>query len=178
MKVVIFIAVAICIIIAVGTLAASATPSRTDGISKAALALAGRQARLEAIDYGSIYWDGEMSVDEWLKSLVSHHARAITWTGGKCELINDLRPRIDAAAWPYCAQATISLVHPKERNDAPMIEIYLEKPSHGHPGAAYAFRSLMMARDNGPDYLRFRKEFEAEWDERFQPDPSRTRCTD
>ena len=36
----------------------------------------------------------------------------------------------------------------------------------------------MMTRDDGHDYLRFRREFEAEWDERFQPDPSRTRCTD
>jgi len=63
-------------------------------------------------------------------------------------------------------------------NDKPMIEIYLENPNQGHSGAAYAFRSMMMTRDDGPDYLRFRKDFEAEWDERFRSAPSRTRCTD
>ena len=35
-----------------------------------------------------------------------------------------------------------------------------------------------MTRDDGPDYLRFRKDFEAEWDERFPPDPSAPRCQD
>ena len=119
-----------------------------------------------------------MSVEEWLKALVGHHARAITWTGGKCELVNDLHPGIDTAAWAYCAQATISLFHPKERDDKPMIEIYLEKPDHGHSGAAYAFRSIIMTRDDGPDYLRFRKDFEAEWDDRFPPDPTAPRCQD
>jgi len=44
-----------------------------------------------------------------------------------------------------CA-ATISLVHPKQRDDEPMIEIYFEKPDQGHVGSAYAFRSLMMTR--------------------------------
>ena len=45
-------------------------------------------------------------------------------------------------------------------------------------GSAYAFRSLMMTRDDGPDYLRFRKDFEAECDERFPRDPSAPRCQD
>ena len=178
MRVAIFIAVAICTVVAVAMLAASAKPSRTNGISGAALAAAGRQATLKTIDYGSIYCDSEMSVEEWLKAVVGHNARVITWTGGKCELVNDPQLGIDAAAWPYCALATISLVHPKERNDKPMIEIYLEKPNHGRSGTAYAFRSMMMTRDDGPDYLRFRKDFEAEWDERFRSAPSRIGCTD
>ena len=138
---------------------------------------AGRR-RVKAIDYGSDYCDGEMTAQEWLTALVAHYSRAIAWTGGKCVLVNTLHPGIDTAAWPYCAQATISLVHPKQRDDEPMIEIYFEKPDNGHVGSAYAFRSLMMTRDDGPDYLRFRKDFEAEWDERFPPDPSTPRCQD
>ena len=143
-----------------------------------ALAAAGREATLKAIDYGSDHCDSEMTAQEWLTALVGHHARAITWTGGKCELVNTLHPGIDTAAWPYCARATISLVHPKQRDDKPMIEIYSEKPDHGHVGKAYAFRSLMMTRDDGPDYLRFREDFEAEWDGRFSPDPAARRCQD
>ena len=158
--------------------AGTAEPARTAPVSKAALAKAGREARLKAIDYGSDYCDGELSVEAWLKALVGRHARAITWTGGACKLVNDLQPGIDAAEWPYCAQATVTLVRPKQPDDKPMIEIYLEKPDHGRPGAAYAFRSLMMTRDGGPDYLRFRKDFQAAWDERFPPDPAAPRCQD
>jgi hypothetical protein len=118
-----------------------------------------------------------MTVDAWLKALVGNHARAITWTGGGCKLVNDLNP-IDAAKWPWCAQATVLLVQPKRRDDNPMVEIYFEKPDHGRPGAAYAFRSVMMTRDGGPDYSRFRKDFEAEWHERFPRDPGAVACED
>jgi hypothetical protein len=59
-----------------------------------------------------------------------------------------------------------------------VIEIYFEKPDHGHPGVAYAFRSIMMTSDDGPDCERFRKDFEAKWDERFPPVPSTIRCQD
>jgi hypothetical protein len=38
-----------------------------------------------------------------------------------------------------CAQATITLVHPKDRRDSPLIEIYFEKRVQGRPGAAHAF---------------------------------------
>jgi len=93
------------------------------------------------------------------------------------ERVNDLNP-IDAAKWPWCAQATVLLVRPKRRDDNPMVEIYFEKPDHGRPGAAYAFRSVMMTRDGGPDYSRFRKDFEAEWHERFPRDPGAVACED
>jgi hypothetical protein len=159
-------------------IASGAEPSPSTRIAKAALAAAGRETTLKAIDYGWDYCDSEVTAGAWLKALVGRNARAITWTGGKCELVNNMHPGIDAAAWPYCAQATISLVHPKARGDQPMIEIYLEKPDHGRPGAAYAFRSLMMTRDDGPDYERFRKDFKAQWNERFPPDPGASRCQD
>ncbi len=102
--------------------------------------------------------------------------RAINWTGGKCQLVNKLNPLDAGGQW--CAQATISLVHPKGRNDKPTIEIYLESPKNGQPGAAYAFRSFMMTRDGDGDYLRFRKDFEAEWRERFQPETTPPACED
>jgi len=157
-------------------LAAAAEP--TQSVSNAALANAGRQATLKMIDYGAKYCDGASTVEAWLKALVGTEARSITWSGGKCVLVNDMRPGIDASSWPYCAQATITLVHPKDRGDSPLIEIYLEKPIHGRPGAAYAFRSLMVTRDDGPDYGRFRKDFEAQWDERFPPGSGAHRCKD
>ena len=157
-------------------LAAAAEP--TQSVSNAALANAGRQATLKMIDYGGKYCDGAAAVEAWLKALLGTEARSITWSGGKCVLVNDMRPGIDASSWPYCAQATITLVHPKDRGDSPLIEIYLEKPIHGRPGAAYAFRSLMVTRDDGPDYGRFRKDFEAQWDERFPPGSGAHRCKD
>ena len=54
-----------------------------------------------------------MTVDAWLKALVGNHARAITWTGGACKLVNDLNP-IVAAKWPWCAQATVLLSNPRD----------------------------------------------------------------
>jgi hypothetical protein len=158
----------------------SATPLATaQSVSNAALADAGRTATLKMIDYGSDYCDGASSVEAWLKALVGAHARSITWSGGKCVLVNDMRPGIDASSWPYCAQARITLVRPKDRRDTPLIEIYLEKPVGGRPGRAYAFRSEMMTRDGDLDYGRFRKDFEALWDERFPPGPeSSPRCKD
>jgi hypothetical protein len=170
--------IAAMMVLAAAPSAAGSEASKRPLVSHAALAAAGRRATLKAIDYGHDYCDGSMSVAEWLKQLVGNRARGITWTGGTCALVNNLRPGFDAATWPYCAQATVLLARPKRRDDKPMIEIYFEQPSHGRPGAAYAFRSLMMTRDDGPDYLRFRKDFEAEWDDRFPPAPSAARCRD
>ena len=55
-----------------------------------------------------------------MKALVGNHARAITWTGGACKLVNDLNA-IDP--WPWCAQATVLLVQLKRRDDNLMVEI-------------------------------------------------------
>ena len=136
-------------------------------VSDAALAAAGRHAALKSIDYGESRCDGDMSVAAWLTSLAGRNARAITWTGGVCRLVNDMRPGIDASSWPWCAQATITLAHPKSRDDMPVVEIYLDAPVAGREGAARAFRSIMMTRDDGWDYQRGRRDFEALWRERF-----------
>ena len=147
------------------------------GVSGGALIAAGKQATLKMIDYGRDLCDGGMTVEAWLKELVGKQARGIAWTGGNCVLVNDMRPGIDAASWPYCAQATITLLHPKNRKDTPVIEIYFEKPEQGRPGKAYAFRGAMETRD-GPDYIRFRKDFEGAWNERFDSQPPTPRCDD
>src|SRR5215470_19463500 len=155
-------------------LLALVTPAAANAetVSKAALAAAGRQATLDMIDYGSHYCDGETTVEAWLNALVGTRARSISWAGGQCVLVHNMRPGFDASSWPYCAQATVTLVHPRGKGDAPLIEIYFEKPDHGRPGAAYAFRGTMMSRDGGPEYIRFRKDFEAMWNDRFPPDPA------
>ncbi len=140
--------------------------------------MAGRRATLKAIDYGEDRCDAAVTVDAWLKGLAGKQARAIVWSGGPCVLVNDMRPGIDASSWPYCAQATITLVHPKSKDDTPLVEIYLEKPEHGRPGRAYAFPGALMTRDGDGDYIRFSKDFEAGWRERFPPNGTPPGCKD
>ena len=112
---------------------------------------------------------------QWLKRLSVKQARSLAWSGGECDMPSF--SGIDVKNWPYCAQAEITLVHPKASGDTPEIEIYFEQPAHGKPGVAYAFRSIIMTRDDGPDYARFRKDFEAEWRGRF-PDTAAPACED
>ena len=159
-----------------GPLPAAAQPSQ--GVTSTALVTAARQTTLKMIDYGEDRCDGDTTVEAWLASLVAREARTITWTGGKCVLVNDMRPGIDASSWPYCAQATITLAKPKNRKDQPIVEIYFEKPDQGRPGKAYAFRGTMETRDDGPDYIRFRRDFEAVWEERFPSPSAKPRCKD
>jgi hypothetical protein len=165
---------AMLMLVWVAPVAVKAEPSKNPHMSKAALIAAARQAPLKSIDYGQDYCDGDVTVDAWLKALVGKEARNITWTGGECELVNPYGTLIDAKEWPYCAQATVTLKHPQGRTGRAVIEIYLEKPVDGRPGVAYAFRS--MTETIG--YLRSRKEFEADWDDRFPPPPTETRCKD
>lgn len=159
----------------VWALSAAAQPAQP--VPAANLIAAGKQATLRMIDYGRDLCDGDVTVEAWLKALVGKQARGIAWTGGNCVLVNDMRPGIDASSWSYCAQATMTLVHPKNREDTPVIEIYFEKPERGRPGKAYAFRAAMDTKD-GPDYIRFRKDFEGAWNERFDSQPATPRCDD
>ena len=91
-------------------------------VTSAALIAAGKSAAVRLIDYGEERCDGDTTVEAWLTALVGKEARRIAWTGGKCVLVNDLRPGIDASSWPYCAQATITLVRPMNRNDSPIVD--------------------------------------------------------
>ena len=154
----------------------AAKSSTTHGVANTSLAAAARNATLKDIDYGTAYCDSASTIEEWLNGLAGRASRGITWTGGKCQLINDLNPLDAGGRW--CAQAGILLVHPKDQDDEPTIEIYLEAPKNGRPGRAYAFRSVMKTRDGDWDYLRSRKEFEAEWRERFPSDTNMPICED
>jgi hypothetical protein len=165
---------ALAVVIALAPLPLAAQSA--GGITKAALAAAGRQATLKQIDYGEDYCDSAMTVEAWLKALVGKQARTIAWTGGDCVLVSDMRPGIDASKWAYCAQATITLTTPKNRKDVPVVEIYFEKPDHGRVGKAYAFRGALLSSDAEPEYIRFRRDFAALWDERFPPGPDVERC--
>jgi hypothetical protein len=139
----------------------------------AMLIAAAKAAPLKQIDALETYCDGETSIGDWLKALTAGEARRIAWTAGRCGLVNDLNP--NDAGGDYCAQATLTLNHPKNRRDRPEIEIYLEDPKGGKPGAVYAFRAMFDGA-GGPDYIRFRMDFESEWRERFKNAPPP--CTD
>ncbi|MBS0409238.1 MAG: hypothetical protein JSR86_04935 [Proteobacteria bacterium] len=144
--------------------AADARPAgggMTKGVANAVLAAKARSTPVKAVDYNEDRCDPR-SVEQWLKALTGANARSIAWTGGPCQIVG---MGIDGGS-SWCAQATITLAHPKSRRDQPMIEIFFERPVHGRPGAAYAFRGAMTAAD-GEDTSRFRKDFEADWTSRF-----------
>jgi hypothetical protein len=141
-----------------------------------ALVEAARHAPLRLIDALQVYCDGETRIEDWLKALTRGQARSIEWSGGECKLTDDQNP-LDAKSWPYCAEATITLNHPKSKDDQPVVEIYLEQPVKGRPGAAYALRAMMLTPDGG-DYARSRKDFEADWRARFPPTEGVAGCAD
>ncbi|MFI4936408.1 MAG: hypothetical protein ACHP7N_17495, partial [Caulobacterales bacterium] len=168
---------ALATVLAAGSSATAKTKSRpgyTHGIANSALIAAAKRATLKSIDYLDTYCDGATTVEAWLTALTAGQVRAIRWSGGPCELINNLNP-LDAGG-SYCAQATILLNHVRRKADNPMIEIYFEEPKHGRLGESYAFRGVMITKD-GPDYVRRRKEFESEWYDRF-PRKDPPACTD
>jgi hypothetical protein len=133
-----------------------------------------KTAPLKLIDALETYCDTDTPIADWLTRLTARETRSIAWTAGKCELVNDLNP-LDAGG-NYCVQATLRLRRPKSSEDAPEIEIYIDDPKAGKPGPVYAFRAMFDSPD-GPDYIRFRKDFEAEWRDRFQDTPPPP-CTD
>lgn len=139
------------------------------GVTPARLIAAARTAPVSAIDYDQPHCDADQTIDAWLKTLVGRQARAIRWSGGGCDLVNGLNPMDAGSQW--CAQATITLIHPKSRDDRPEIEVYFEKPVNGRPGQPYAFRAAMVTVD-GPDYIRARDDFEGDWLARFGPNPA------
>ncbi|HVN00531.1 MAG TPA: hypothetical protein VMT68_09975 [Caulobacteraceae bacterium] len=157
--------------------AANAAPRHggtTHGIANAALIAAAKSAPLKLIDALETFCDGDTPIAEWLQELTGPLALKTVWTAGKCKLVNDLNP-LDAGG-RFCVQATLTLRHPKNRRDTPEIEIYLDDPKHGRPGPVYAFRAWFDSAD-GPDYIRFRKDFESEWRDRFKDAPA-PKCTD
>ena len=146
-------------------------------VSLAAMIAAGQNARLADIDYQERHCDSDMRVEDWLKQLTGKDARRIVWVGGKCQIVG-IGPGIDAQSHPWCARAEIYPARPLNRNDTPIVEIFLERPHQGKPGPAYAFRGVMITKE-GPDMIRFRREFETGWRERFPAAPgTSTGCAD
>ena len=170
------LAIALFLLLCASASAASPRPGggATHGVANAALIAAAKSAPLKLIDPQDDYCDGATPIGEWLQDLTGGETRAVAWTAGKCELVDKLNP-IDQGG-RFCVQATLTLKHPKTRSDAPQIEIYLEDPKAGRPGAIYAFRAVFDSND-GPDYIRFRRDFEAEWRDRFKDAPA-PKCED
>jgi hypothetical protein len=141
----------------------------THGVANAALIAAARTAPVKLISAGDETCDGDTSITQWLQDLTWPQTRKVVWTAGACDLVNDLNP-LDAGG-RFCVQAILTLKHPKEKADTPEIEIYLEDPKAGRPGAVYAFRAMFDSAD-GPDTIRLRHDFEAEWRDRFKDAPA------
>jgi hypothetical protein len=157
---------------------APATPSHrgatTHGVPDAALIAAAKAAPLKQIDALEVHCDGDTPIAKWLHDLTASETREIAWTAGDCDLVNDLNP-LDGGG-RFCVQASLTLKHPKDKADTPEIEIYLEDAKAGRPGEVYAFRAMFDSVD-GTDYIRFRRDFEAEWRERFKDAPA-SPCTE
>jgi hypothetical protein len=168
------IALALAVLAPLGSAAAKpAAAGLFRGVPKAALIAAAKAAPLKLVD-DETYCDSETLIADWLKQLTAAEVRRIAWTAGRCDLVNSINP-LDAGG-SYCVRATLTLKHPNNRRDAPELEIYLEDPKHGKLGAVYAFRAMFDSND-GPDYVRLRKDFEAEWRERFNDAPA-SPCAD
>jgi len=154
-----------------GAAAAKDRPGYTKGVADAALIAAAKATPLKLIDYDRVLCRNDRTVAAWLKELTAGAARTIVWTGGRCELV-DQNPLDSGSDW--CAQATILLKHPKDRGDKPVVEIFFDKPSHGRPSPAYAFRAT--TEDEGLE--RFRQDFETDWLARFPANTNTIQCPD
>ena len=152
--------------------AAKTPPARTGGVADADLIAAAKAAPLKLIDYDETLCRNDRTVAAWLKELTGAEARAIVWTGGPCELVDELNPIDSGGTW--CAQASIVLKRPKDRHDRPMVEIFFDEPKAGRPGPAYAFRADI----DDVGLLRFRQDFENAWVERFPASAKAIDCPD
>ena len=141
----------------------------------AVLIAAAKASPLKLVDNLATWCDGDLKVADWLTALTGRQARSVAWTAGPCELVVPFNP-LDSGGGATCVQATITLVHPKDRADTPEIEIYLDDPQQGRPGPAFAFRSMFDTVD-GPDYERERRVFDDQWRQRFPDTPPRP-CQD
>ena len=141
------------------------------GVSDSALIAAAKATSLKLIDYDQVLCRNDRTVETWLKELTAGEARAIVWSAGPCRIV-DQNP-IDSGG-EMCAQATILLKHPLARDDQPVMEIDFDKPIHGRPSPAYAFRAII--REEG--LIRFRQDFEANWLARYPANAKTINCPD
>ena len=133
------------------------------GVSNSALAQAARDATLAQIDDFRNHCGDARRVEDWLKDVVGDTAKSIRWSGGRCQLVNQLNPLDAGTNW--CGQAVIT---PKSGKDKATIEVFFEKPQHGKPGTPFAFRAIAPTKD-GPDYMRETYGFEVNWKQMHLP---------
>jgi hypothetical protein len=133
-------------------------------VSPAALIAAAKAATLARVDYSREACRETPQVGLWLETVVRSAAKTITWSGGRCRLINEHNPLDAGTRW--CAQAEIK---PKRGGEPATIEVYFEAPRRGRPGAAFAFRAVVHTKD-GWDYMRETRAFEDNWRETYAAD--------
>jgi hypothetical protein len=150
-------ALAVFALLLAATPAVAAHHATTHGFPNALLIAAAKAAPLKPLDGSDADCDGDTSIATWLKRLTAAQARSTAWSAGPCELINANNP-LDAGG-AYCVQANVTLKHPKDRRDRPVLEIYLEDPKRGRPG-----RGLRL-----PRHVRLQRR------PRLQPLPQRLR---
>jgi hypothetical protein len=150
-------------LIAVGAAHASVCLA-ADAISERALIAAGQAAPLSRIDDRRRACGDDRRFEVWLKSVVGGSARLISWSGGRCRLVNRDNPIDSGGGW--CAQAEIT---PKHGRDNATVEVYFETPKGGIPGEPFAFQAVVHTRD-GWDYMRETSAFAANWRETYAPD--------
>ena len=119
----------------VAALTAFSVHAADRGVSNAALARAAREARLDQIDDFRNHCHDSRRVEDWLKDVVGDTAKSVRWSGGRCQLVNNLNPLDGGTDW--CGQAVIAPKHGKDVT----IEVFFEKP-----GARQAGRALRLPR--------------------------------
>ena len=128
------------------------------------LIAAGKAATIGQIDYRRADCGDDRRFEPWLKSIVGESAKAITWSAGRCKLVNKLNP-IDRGGG-LCARAAIA---PRRGRDNATVEIYFERGQRGVPGKPFAFRASVHTKD-GWDYMRDTSAFATNWRETYAPD--------
>jgi hypothetical protein len=158
-----FCLASLLVAVSAGAATKAANKGNTQHVPAADLAAAAKTTMLSEINYDRELCDADRSVEDWLKAVVGDTAERITWRGGSCDLANNLNPLDAGSKW--CGGATIvPKGHPKEPAE---IEVYFDKPVHGKPGKAYAFRGVNYDVD-GLDYKRFFGDFEYGYRQKYE----------
>src|SRR5512138_2369038 len=71
----------------------------TKGVANAALVAAAKATTLKDIDYDGEFCRNERTLTQWLAELTAGRAKSVDWTGGPCQLTNDLNPLDAGSSW-------------------------------------------------------------------------------
>jgi len=161
----------IAVFVLVSALAGTATAASRSP-SPADLIRAAKAARLSDIDFARKSCGDHRTVEQWLKQTTGRSVRSIRWTGGACTIVNKDNPRDAGTKW--CARADVT---PRAGDIPATVEVFFDRPRHGRPGRAFAFRAVVQTKD-GWDTMRETSAFEANWGETHVPgyQPSQNGC--